>query len=35
VRDGRVTKMVVYWERETGVADLGLALEGKAAGRTD
>ena len=24
VRDGRVTKMVVYWERDTGVDDLGL-----------
>jgi ketosteroid isomerase-like protein len=28
VRDGRVTKMVVYWERDTGVDDLGLAAEG-------
>lgn len=27
VQHGRVTKMVVYWERETGLADLGLASE--------
>ena len=27
VRDGRVMKMVVYWERETGLADLGLGSQ--------
>ena len=24
IRGGKVTKMIVYWERETGLADLGL-----------
>jgi ketosteroid isomerase-like protein len=35
LRDGRVTKMVVYWERETGLDDLGIRPGGKAADRSD
>jgi hypothetical protein len=35
VRDGSVTKMVVYWERETGLDDLGIRPGGKAADRPD
>jgi hypothetical protein len=30
---GKTSKMVVYWERETGLADLGIRPEEKAADR--
>jgi ketosteroid isomerase-like protein len=35
VRDGKVTRLVIYLEREHALADLGLAPEGDAATRLD
>ena len=32
VRDGRVVKLAVYWDRDRAFADLGLVREGNATG---